>query len=93
VVRFKGDKLAKRQLHWHKIVIGACEQSGRSVIPKVLAPINLRDFLQQPVVNGFVLHHRCEQTLLALTAVDEPSLSPARTRFKEITYWTKIGFC
>jgi 16S rRNA (uracil1498-N3)-methyltransferase len=64
VVRFKGDKLAKRQLHWHKIVIGACEQSGRSVIPKVLAPINLRDFLQQPVVNGFVLHHRCEQTLL-----------------------------
>ncbi|CAC9465183.1 Ribosomal RNA small subunit methyltransferase E (EC [uncultured Gammaproteobacteria bacterium] len=74
VVRFKGDKLAKRQLHWHKIVIGACEQSGRSVIPKVLAPINLRDFLQQPVVNGFVLHHRCEQTLLALTAVDEASI-------------------
>jgi 16S rRNA (uracil1498-N3)-methyltransferase len=40
----------------------------------VLAPINLRDFLQQPVVNGFVLHHRCEQTLLALTAVDEASI-------------------
>jgi 16S rRNA (uracil1498-N3)-methyltransferase len=28
----------------------------------------------QPVVNGFVLHHRCEQTLLALTAVDEASI-------------------
>jgi 16S rRNA U1498 N3-methylase RsmE len=41
---------------------------------EVLAPINLRDFLQQPVVNGFVLHHRCEQTLLALTAVDEASI-------------------
>ncbi|VVM26477.1 Ribosomal RNA small subunit methyltransferase E (EC [uncultured Gammaproteobacteria bacterium] len=40
----------------------------------MLAPINLRDFLQQPVVNGFVLHHRCEQTLLALTAVDEASI-------------------
>jgi 16S rRNA U1498 N3-methylase RsmE len=34
----------------------------------------LIDFLQQPVVNGFVLHHRCEQTLLALTAVDEASI-------------------
>ncbi|VVM17805.1 Ribosomal RNA small subunit methyltransferase E (EC [uncultured Gammaproteobacteria bacterium] len=34
----------------------------------------MRDFLQQPVVNGFVLHHRCEQTLLALTAVDEASI-------------------
>lgn len=74
VVRFKGDKLTKRQSHWQKIAIGACEQSGRSVIPEVLAPINLRDFLQQPVVNGFVLHHRCEQTLLELTAVDEASI-------------------
>jgi glycosyltransferase involved in cell wall biosynthesis len=23
----------------------------------------------------------------------KPSLSPARTRFKEITHWVKIGFC
>jgi hypothetical protein len=23
----------------------------------------------------------------------KPSLSPARTRFKEITNWVKIGFC
>jgi hypothetical protein len=23
----------------------------------------------------------------------KPSLSPARTRFKEITHWAKIGFC
>jgi 16S rRNA (uracil1498-N3)-methyltransferase len=74
VVRFKGDKLTKRQSHWQKIVIGACEQSGRSIIPEVLSPINLRDFLQQPVSNGFVLHHRCEQTLLELTAVDEASI-------------------
>jgi 16S rRNA (uracil1498-N3)-methyltransferase len=29
---------------------------------------------RKPVVNGFVLHHRCEQTLLALTAVDEASI-------------------
>jgi hypothetical protein len=25
--------------------------------------------------------------------VEKPSLSPARTRFKEITHWAKIGFC
>jgi hypothetical protein len=23
----------------------------------------------------------------------KPSLSPARTRFKEISHWAKIGFC
>jgi 16S rRNA U1498 N3-methylase RsmE len=33
--------------------------------------------LKERVLNrnyGFVLHHRCEQTLLALTAVDEASI-------------------
>lgn len=64
VVKLKGDKSAKHHLHWQKIVISACEQSGRSIVPEVVASMNLDDFLQQPIVNGFVLHHRCEQTLL-----------------------------
>ena len=64
VVKLSGDKLVKRTKHWQKIVIGACEQSGRSVIPEMASPIGLDEFLQQPSVNGFVLHHRSEQTLL-----------------------------
>ncbi len=74
VVKLKDDKLIKRQLHWQKIVIGACEQSGRCVVPKVYTPINLKDFLRQPVINGFVLHCHCEQTLSDVTAADEVNI-------------------
>ncbi len=33
VVRLGGDRLEKRQQHWRKIIISACEQSGRCRIP------------------------------------------------------------
>ncbi len=29
------DKQSKKQAHWHKIAISACEQSGRSVLPEI----------------------------------------------------------
>ncbi|KAA0449511.1 MAG: 16S rRNA (uracil(1498)-N(3))-methyltransferase [Candidatus Thioglobus sp.] len=64
VVRLKGDKLTKRQQHWQKIVISACEQSGRSIVPQVAKPKQLDEFLQQPISAGFILHHRCEKSLL-----------------------------
>jgi len=74
VVKLSGDKLVKRTKHWKKIVIGACEQSGRSVIPEVASPIGLDEFLQQPSVNGFVLHHRSEQTLLEVAVVNKATI-------------------
>ena len=74
VVKLSGDKLIKRTKHWQKIVIGACEQSGRSVIPEVVSPIGLDEFLQQPSINGFVLHHRSKQTLLEVAAVNKATI-------------------
>ena len=38
VVRLSGDKLEKRRAHWQAIVVSACEQCGRNVLPEV-API------------------------------------------------------
>ena len=95
VVKLKGDKLQKRQSHWQKIAIGACEQSGRSVVPEVLAPVNLSEFLQMPAANGFVLHHRAEQTLMDMPLINkatiligpEGGLSEA-----EITQATQAGY-
>ncbi|MEE4218353.1 MAG: RsmE family RNA methyltransferase [Xanthomonadales bacterium] len=37
-VRLRGEKLARRHSHWEGVVISACEQSGRAVIPQVLPP-------------------------------------------------------
>lgn len=45
VVRLDDKQAGKKQDHWQGIVIGACEQSGRSVLPKVQAPSRLRDYL------------------------------------------------
>jgi 16S rRNA (uracil1498-N3)-methyltransferase len=45
VVRLDDKQAEKKQAHWRGIVIGACEQCGRSRLPEVLAPITLREHL------------------------------------------------
>jgi 16S rRNA (uracil1498-N3)-methyltransferase len=44
-VKLKGDRLEKRRAHWQQVVISACEQSGRVLIPKVHLPLNLEAWL------------------------------------------------
>lgn len=44
VVRLDAKQAEKKQAHWRGIVIGACEQCGRSRIPAVSAPLALRDY-------------------------------------------------
>ena len=45
-VRLRGDKLEKRLEHWRSVVISACEQSGRAVVPTVNAPMGLLEWVQ-----------------------------------------------
>ncbi|RTR40265.1 16S rRNA (uracil(1498)-N(3))-methyltransferase [Shewanella canadensis] len=40
-VKLSGERLEKKIQQWQKIVIGACEQSGRSVIPQVRPAMSL----------------------------------------------------
>lgn len=44
-VKLKADKLNKRVAHWQGVVISACEQSGRAVVPEVCQPLSLHDWL------------------------------------------------
>jgi 16S rRNA (uracil1498-N3)-methyltransferase len=46
-VRIRPEKLEKRMEHWRNIVISACEQCGRAVVPTVSAPLNLVQWLGQ----------------------------------------------
>jgi 16S rRNA (uracil1498-N3)-methyltransferase len=46
-VRLKADRLARRLEHWRGVVISACEQSGRAMIPGVLEPVSLFDWLEE----------------------------------------------
>lgn len=48
-VKLSGERLEKKRQQWQKIVQGACEQSGRAVVPEVCAPQLLTKWLaQQP---------------------------------------------
>jgi len=40
-VKLDGKRLEKKLIHWNKIIISACEQSGRAVIPKLNDPTQI----------------------------------------------------
>ena len=44
-VRLDKKRQAKRLAHWQGVVISACEQCGRAVVPEVKAPLSLSDWL------------------------------------------------
>ena len=45
MVRLSGERADKRVQRWQEIVISACEQSGRAVVPEVLPILSLREYL------------------------------------------------
>lgn len=48
VVRLSGERAEKKQAHWQGVVVAACEQCGRNVVPAVNRLLALRDWLMQP---------------------------------------------
>ncbi|MFD2168320.1 16S rRNA (uracil(1498)-N(3))-methyltransferase [Thalassotalea euphylliae] len=66
-VKLSGERLAKKHEQWQKIVISACEQSGRSIVPEVKAPISLEEWLsQQTNALKLNLHPRAEHSIMTL---------------------------
>ena len=55
-VRLEGEREEKRLLHWQSVAISACEQSGRNLLPDILAPTTLKEWLPEVKAdNRFVL--------------------------------------
>ena len=48
VVKLVGERADKRRSHWQNLVIAACEQCGRNVVPEVAAVDSLSGWLAQP---------------------------------------------
>lgn len=46
-VKLSDERSQKRLQHWLGVIIGACEQSGRSTLPLLAEPIALSDWLAQ----------------------------------------------
>ena len=66
-VKLSGERLAKKQEQWQKIVISACEQSGRAIVPVVHPPVTLTEWLQQCSQSlKLNLHPRAEHSIVSL---------------------------
>jgi 16S rRNA (uracil1498-N3)-methyltransferase len=48
VVRLSGDRAARRQSHWQRVVVAACEQCGRNRVPELRPTTAFRDWAAQP---------------------------------------------
>lgn len=63
-VRLDEKRKAKRLTHWQGVVISACEQSGRAVVPGVLPPCSLDEWLAMAGLSpGLVLDPGAELSL------------------------------
>lgn len=66
-VKLQGERADKRQSHWQQIAVSACEQCGRSVVPRVHPPIAMDDWLASVDADlRLVLHHRTEESLTSM---------------------------
>jgi len=66
-VKLTGDRLQKKVDQWQKIVIGACEQSGRCTVPTVKPAIYLDEWLgQQSTALKLNLHPKAQYSIMNL---------------------------
>jgi len=74
MVQLKGKRLESRLEHWKSILLHACEQSGRSLIPQIRAANSLSAWLENFQGNGLLLDHRSENSLETITPVNDITL-------------------
>ena len=71
-VRLDETRQSKRITHWQKVVISACEQSGRAVVPEVKKPLSICDWISGTSESRrLVLDPFAEDTLSGLSVEDD----------------------
>jgi len=66
-IKLVGERLTKKHQQWQKIVNSACEQSGRCIIPKVVKPMYLDDWLtQETSALKLNLHPKAQHSIINL---------------------------
>jgi 16S rRNA (uracil1498-N3)-methyltransferase len=100
-VRLKGKRLQKRMQHWQGVVIAACEQCGRAVVPKLAEPLGLGDWLAEPGTGlRLALDPKAEQSLgaieittnkVSLMVGPEGGFSESETRLMKLAGITRVS--
>lgn len=68
VLRLQGERREKRWRHWQRVAQAACGQCGRDMLPEILAPLTMGEWLARPAAPGLsvVCHPEAEASLLPL---------------------------
>ena len=75
VVRIRAAQLEKKIQRWQGIIYAACEQSGRTKIPAIHAPITLSHYLQQSTNSQrFMMLPEAHTKLSMQTTLNNPEL-------------------
>ncbi|BCM25866.1 16S rRNA (uracil(1498)-N(3))-methyltransferase [Methyloradius palustris] len=69
VVKLSAERAEKRIEHWQNVMISACEQSGRAIVPEIAAPVSLAQwFSKKPSFDlGITLAPSATQSLKELS--------------------------
>ncbi|MGJ8692974.1 MAG: 16S rRNA (uracil(1498)-N(3))-methyltransferase [Thalassotalea sp.] len=68
-VKLNKERLTKKVEQWQKIVISACEQSGRTTVPEVKFPVTLEQWLgEETTALKLNLHPRALHSIMSLPA-------------------------
>lgn len=66
-VKLSPERLAKKHEQWQKIVVSACEQSGRCIVPEVAQPMQLQAWLaQETKALKLNLHPKAQHSIMTL---------------------------
>lgn len=75
-VKIPAERLQKKINHWQQVVISACEQSGRTLIPEVRPPQALQPWVDScEAEQKLVLHPYRSRPLSQLSAGKSPNLA------------------
>lgn len=67
VVRLNAERLEKKRKHWQKIAYSACEQSGRTQLPKVHSPRSFQEVIrEQTGAQKYILLPEAKQSIASL---------------------------
>lgn len=73
--KLQGERLDKKLSHWRQILISACEQCGRNIIPVLNEPCGVESWTSSVEADmKYVLHHRTSQSLNAREKPDSIAL-------------------
>ncbi len=68
IVKMKADRLEHKMQHWGQIIISACEQSGRNVLPTLHEPKTLEQWFAQSTLPTLMCHPEADTKLREIEA-------------------------